>query len=409
MREHFPAKGYGANENVRRNSGNITRRSFFGKTLPLAVMAGAGLSIHQLEKEKLSEQERLALLRKAQTTQDVPEYFAPIKPVPHKVDVVAQMTDGVRRVDREGNPVKPEEREHFRESISWRRLHDRPHFDFEFQDVVPRARTGATPFENPKYDNEGIPQLLSRTKAKFAYASRFRPITDAVERRYNLPRGLLVAMIMQESTGLEYVPNLSHDGGAGLIHMQNSTAHEFGLRVSGNPGKTVDRENGTELLAFIKRVEEDPVSCAQKDDRLNALLNIDAAGRMIASWMSDPEVSRSANGLGPLRRAIRRYCGPNNWPKYWEERICPFMGIVNDPNYEKNIAAEFDGIHSKRTMPDGSNLTFENWKNVHHNYYRLNYNIDAYERLPLLKPENSEQVLRSYQEVIRNTLRKNST
>jgi hypothetical protein len=387
-----------------------TRRSFLGTTLPSLIMAGASLSIldHQRSQEKRAEKiKELSLLEKTRSTAEIPEYFAPINPIAATdAEKVAELTDGVVRIDVRGEPLKPSDAEHFRESISWQSLHEKPPFDFAFRDVVPRPRTGATVFEHVKYGPEGAPREVGSLKAMYAYSSRFRPICDAVERRYNLPHGLLTAMIMQETTGIEFLPNMN-DGGFGLIHMQNSTAHEFGLNVSGDPKKTKDPANANELMALIKKTGEDPVALSEYDDRLNALANVDAAGRMLASWMSDPEVIQKATESGHLRRALCRYCGPNNWPKYWD-RVCQYMSVINDPAYEKRIAAEFDSINASKRFDDDTPITFATWKKTHHEYYAKNYAVDEYAKLPLLKPKYTDMVQKSYQAVMRETEEENA-
>jgi hypothetical protein len=386
-----------------------TRRSFLGTTLPTLIMAGAGLSLldhEHKQKELAAKNHEAELLAKIKTTAEVPHYFTPIVHAHEDAATVGKMTDGVARIDDEGVPIKLEEAAHFRESISWRVLHEKPEFDFTFRDKVDRVRTGITPFESVKYDKEGVPHEVGSIKAMYAYSSRFSPLCDAVERRYNLPHGLLVAMMMQESTGIEFLPNMK-DGGFGLIHMQNSTAHEFGLNVSGDPKKTKDPANAAELLAVMRKTDEDPVTLSEMDERLNALANIDAAGRMLSSWMSDPEVIARATQTGHLRRAIYRYCGPNNWPQYWD-RICRYMALINDPAYEKRIAAEFNEINKAKLMPDGTKATFDRWLGAHQNYYETNYAIDEYRKLTLLKPKYSDMVQKTYQEIMRETEEKNA-
>jgi len=76
---------------------------------------------------------------------------------------------------------------------------------------------------------------------------RFKNITDKIEKKYNLPENLLLAMIMHESGGVDLLPNSSDDGGVGLIHMQPSMARKFGLNTYKNCDKLVCKLHGTEF------------------------------------------------------------------------------------------------------------------------------------------------------------------
>lgn len=333
------------------------------------------------------------------TTDDVKDYVAPITRIPKEAAVAAQKTDGIARIDREGGVLAPSEREIFRETISFGALHKHPSIEFILDADVVQPKSDAVAFEKPRRTAEGDLIQLSSIKAMAAHALRFRPITDAVEKRYALPRGLLTALAMQESTGLDLLPNSRGDGGFGLIHMQNATAHEFGLNVSGDTTKVVDRENGAELAFLMKRDGGTPEGRAilnAHDERLDLLANVDAAGRMIASWSADPEVLTKYPTLDPLRRAIVRFCGPNNKDTYLG-RVALYMSMLNDPQYLEDLSCEFTHINENRRMPDGSLMTMEGWLQEHHAYYEAAYPVSEYEKLPLVKTKATDEMSRTYQ------------
>jgi hypothetical protein len=371
---------------------SMDRRDFLNKATRTGIASLLALDAAVLLKRSTPE-------RPLRTTDDVADYVAPITRIPKEAAESAKKTDGVARIDREGGAIAPSEREMFRETISFGALHKRPPLEFTFDDTIAYPKNDAVAFEKPRKTTEGDPIQLSSIKAMAAHAMRFKPITDAVEKRYALPRGLMTALVMQESTGLDLLPNSRGDGGFGLIHMQNATAHEFGLTVSGDTTKVVDRENGAELAFLMKRdggTSEGRAVLNAHDERLDLLANVDAAGRMLASWSADPEVSAKYPTLDPLRRAIVRFCGPNNKDTYLG-RVALYMSMLNDPQYLEDLYCEFSHTNENRRMPDGSPMTMETWLQEHHDYYGAAYPISEYSKLPLVKTKATDEMSRTYQ------------
>lgn len=374
---------------------SMNRRDFLSAVSKVGVSAMAALDTTILLQRSSPE-------RPLRTTDEVENYVAPIARIPKEAVDVARNADGVARTDREGVALAQSEREQFRETISFGALHKKPAIEFTFNADIVYPKNDVVAFEKPRKNADGDLIQLSSTKAMMAHAMRFKPILDAVEKRYALPRGLMTALAMQESTGLDLLPNSRGDGGFGLIHMQNATAHEFGLAVSGDTTKVVDRQNGAELAFLMKREGGTPEGRAvlnAHDERLDLLANVDAAGRMIASWSVDPEVSSKYPNLDPLRRAIVRFCGPNNKESYLG-RVAQYMSMVNDPAYLEQVSCEFSYNNENRRMSDGSAVTMDGWLEEHHIYYKNAYPVAAYEQLPLVKTKATDEMSRTYQQAL---------
>lgn len=82
-------------------------------------------------------------------------------------------------------------------------------------------------------------------------ALRWENIVRAVEIRYNIPKNYLLGMICVESEGDPTQPNLSGDGGLGLIHMQPLLATKYGLNLISNSKKLRDFVQGRKIRRII--------------------------------------------------------------------------------------------------------------------------------------------------------------
>lgn len=124
-----------------------------------------------------------------------------------------------------------------------------------FEKYMPTIENLRFPDTSSRNEHLDLPEGVgiygaSGQESKLIRVLRYKNITDAVEDRYNLPSGVLLAMIMEESTGVDLLPNARNDGGFGLSHMQGATASEYGLHtfegcncmVCG-PNKEFGREN----------------------------------------------------------------------------------------------------------------------------------------------------------------------
>lgn len=240
-------------------------------------------------------------------------------------------------------------------------------------------------------------------RGKLLRVLRFQNISDAVERRYNLPHNIILAMVMEESGGVDLLPNGLGDGGFGLCHMQSSVAREFDLSVykdcnalvcNGKDRRSCKDRRGRlfnharELKERIDESNSNRRLVIGYDERLNPLLNLDAVGRMLASFMGGPE----CRGLGPLQTAIARYAGRYNYSAYWRD-VQRNMAVLDNKDLLISVEKEFNALNPYLTI-NGLPADFKRYIELsqQQNY---NYGLASYMLLLPYRPRNSEVVLAS--------------
>jgi len=199
---------------------------------------------------------------------------------------------------------------------------------------------------------------------------RFQNITRKVEKKYGLPENLLLAMMMQESGGADLLPNSGDDGGLGLIHMQPKLAKEFGLKTYQDCDKLVSREHGEALRALITQYKFDKKQLIAFDDRFHPILNIDAAGRMLAYYAAGKQFQDT-----PLKTAIYRYAGSKNYQKYYEN-ILLFLGQLSDKELLADLENYFNETNPTLTI-NGKKADFDAYIKSHQKQ-NINYGLKKY-------------------------------
>lgn len=199
---------------------------------------------------------------------------------------------------------------------------------------------------------------------------RFQNISRQVEKKYDLPKNLLLAMIMQESGGADLLPNSSDDGGLGLCHMQPITAAAFGLKIYQNCTALRSYKHGAALRQLIKTHKYDRRELVKYDDRFHPILNIDAAGRMIAYYMSGKQYKST-----PLRTAIYAYAGRKNYALYYKS-ISNYMEKLNDAKTIKAVERKFNRLN-KNLKIKGKKAGFKEYIKTHQEVLK-NYGLDNY-------------------------------
>lgn len=227
-------------------------------------------------------------------------------------------------------------------------------------------------------------------------ALRFKNITDAVELRYNLPPGIILAMVMQESHGADMNPNALNDGGIGLAHMQPSEAQKFGLETYYGNSRMKDRKHGRVLREQIKIKKGDVFALAKEDDdRFNRVLNLDAVGRMLATYMSGPLL----HGHGPLETAIMRYAGRYNFRRYWRH-LSERMAELHNPGIIAQVASDFDSRNKNLTIngisASAGHPPFTLYLEAFWRENEVGFDLATYKKLAAYKPINSAGVLNTY-------------
>jgi hypothetical protein len=253
---------------------------------------------------------------------------------------------------------------------------------------------------------------------------RWKNITDAVETRYNLPPLVLLAMIMEESTGVDLLANgmkvaredqktkkksyvyEGGDGGFGLIHMQGATAHEYNLHTyedcdamvcNGVDKRSCKDEHG-KLVSHAKelyeKIQSNQYSRAELmvlDDRLHPIYNIDAAGRMIASYIAK---GKGKHSLDEYELALARYAGATNFKQYFND-IEKNRFLLSDKDTIEQAERTFNS-HNVSLQIDGEPALFNDYISVMHRKNEENFGLSAYKELPYLLPENTDVVIANY-------------
>ncbi len=235
--------------------------------------------------------------------------------------------------------------------------------------------------EEKKYENLNMIGYVSKTGVhgnKFEQrlygmtlrALRFQNITEKVEKKYGLDRNLLLSMIMQESGGADLLPNSSDDGGLGLCHMQPLLADMFGLKTYDNCKKLRSKSHGKKLRELIIEHDYNRRELIKYDDRFHPLLNIDAAGRMLAYYMSGLPQKNT-----PLKTAIVGYAGKTNYKKYYKNVVF-YMKKLNDDSFINKVRKEFNRLNPDLRIA-GKKADFDDYIKTHQELNR-NYGLDDY-------------------------------
>jgi hypothetical protein len=200
---------------------------------------------------------------------------------------------------------------------------------------------------------------------------RFKNITDKIEKKYMLPENLLLAMIMQESGGIDLLTNSSDDGGVGLIHMQPNMAKKFGLNTYKKCDKLVCKEHGEEIRQLIKDNNYDRKKLIMYDDRFHPILNIDAAARMLMFYKTGNQTQDT-----PIKTAIYGYAGKYNYQKYYEN-IVLYMEKLSDKEFIEGLEKDFNE-QNKDLKLNGKSCNFWQYINAHQEQ-NINYGLQEYE------------------------------
>ncbi len=199
---------------------------------------------------------------------------------------------------------------------------------------------------------------------------RFQNITKKVEKKYNLPENLLLAMIIHESGGVDLLPNSTDDGGIGLIHMQPSLATQFGLKTYKNCDKLVSKKHGKELRQLIIQNKYDRKKLIYYDDRFHPILNIDAAARMLVYYKMGYKSQKT-----PLEKAIYGYAGKYNYKKYYKN-VLLYMEKLNDNLLIGDIRKDFNNQNKLLTI-NGKKGSFDLYIKAHQKQ-NINYGLKKY-------------------------------
>lgn len=185
---------------------------------------------------------------------------------------------------------------------------------------------------------------------------RWKSIYNTIEEKYDLPKNIIGAMIMQESCGDPLQPNASSDGGLGLTHQQGTTAQEYGIKIYGDSDKDSDFNHGKELDELLQENHYDFSKIQEFDERAHPIKNLDAAARIV---YNGKEI------YGSIERGVRFYRGGSEKAKteYWED-VEIWQEALNDPEQIQEAREDFN----KRN----EDITFKTYLSE---FYKSNFNF----------------------------------
>ncbi len=243
---------------------------------------------------------------------------------------------------------------------------------------------------------------------------KYKTLTSAVERRYSLPPNLLMAMILQESGGAEFLPNSIGDGGFGIIHAQGEPAGRCGLEtkchsiVCNGTSRSCKDENGHYLNhgKSIKEIIEREKSRGQLenydfretlsniDGRLNHLSSIDLAGRIIFRSLLNWTPQSRRTGIpeidnDPLKSAICVYTGTVNFSKYWAN-IKKYVALLDD----------VDSLREMWNKKEKGETTMDTYLYRMQHFYALNYGVQDYLELPCYNSHQTGAVSKTFKAIL---------
>ncbi len=204
---------------------------------------------------------------------------------------------------------------------------------------------------------------------------RYKNIADAAEARYSwIPKGVILAMMAQESGGADLLPNGNDDGGIGSIHMQGQTASDFGLDTYHDCSDMVCHKHGKELRGLIEKNNADKKQLVEYDDRFNPILNLDAVARMLTYYRCCKNIS----GYSGYQTAICRYSGSYNYHKYYRG-VEKYRKLLQSKSYLKKVESKFNEMNPDFTV-NGKKTNFKEYVEICQKQ-NMNYGLEAYKNL----------------------------
>ncbi|MFP4523450.1 MAG: hypothetical protein ACLFNM_02810 [Candidatus Woesearchaeota archaeon] len=184
---------------------------------------------------------------------------------------------------------------------------------------------------------------------------RWEPIYHSIEEKYNIPKNLLGAIIMQESYGDPLQPNSFFDGGIGVAHMQGTTAKEYGLKIFGDSFSDSDSSHGKELQRLVEDNYYDFGVLYKYDERFHPLKVLDASARIIINGKKT---------FGSWDRGVRFFRGGSeNAKANYLQNIKHWQNQLNSQDARDNAQESFNNINTK--------IDFETYL---YNFHEANYN-----------------------------------
>lgn len=226
------------------------------------------------------------------------------------------------------------------------------------------------------------------TLSRISRCLRRKPITDAVEDRYGIPRWLLMAMMAQEWMWDPTMPNLpwydkrrkiKHeywDGGLGLIHVQAINAHKFSLKTLARFTNNMCDDKHAKLIdETIKKCNYDLSCLVEYDDRFHPVMAVDCAARFLMDCKR-----RAWSGKDEWLHTLKYYSGRKYGGKWWYGiYVIKYRAIINDitwdwfpDNFSRNIYQDIQDAKTNNQSIKAklNNIKFNiDWKTASYEEY----------------------------------------
>ncbi len=195
-----------------------------------------------------------------------------------------------------------------------------------------KEKRSSIPEKNIEVENTiNVVSPYSTIQGRFERTYRWDKILDEVEGKYEIPKGILKGLAMQESYGdplrLNVGKNGTGDGGAGLFMFQPRTARAYGLKVYGSSNKSsADTIHGIQLKKLVQKYNYDYGKLAEIDERFDVRKSAEATAKYLkddfkryGSW--DRALSAYNQGKpAPKASETKHVKAVNNYKDYYNER-----------------------------------------------------------------------------------------
>jgi len=229
---------------------------------------------------------------------------------------------------------------------------------------------------------------------------RWQPIYNTIEKAYALKKDTLAGMIIQESYGDPVQPNAKGDGGLGLVHIQGTTAQNYGLRIYGSSKKASDFKHGKQIKQMLRKCNYDPTCIQKYDERVHFIKNLDTGARIVREGI---------NKYGSWEYGIEYYRAPGmigrNKTWLYMHRVSEWIKKIQDKELISLAAIDFE---------QRNNYSFKEYIRKWHEM-NTNWGLDVYiKNMPgVSKPAKSladeipdtitaRQILTTHTGIIRN-------
>lgn len=216
-------------------------------------------------------------------------------------------------------------------------LKEKP-IDLWYDEIYPSKEIKFLNF--PSLTTEQMIKLDAEPYERIIRCLRWKPITDAVEKRYWIPEWLLLAMMAQEWLWDPTLPNILNwrtedgrivisrsDWWLWLIHIQWLNASNYWLDTLTLYNKKMRDTKHWRAIISKLRSTKDTKDLIEFDDRWHPIMSVDAAARFLV----DKVKSTNKTWLEKWKLALKRYSWrEHNWSKWYGWDVFKYWILMKD-------------------------------------------------------------------------------